>query len=216
MTKCRYESYIDGYLLGRLSPGEEAEFEEHYFNCSDCFRKTVEREEIIRVLKSNPSLLKRPEAFSAAEPPRRTTWREKLYAMARPKQLALAGAAAAVLVFVLVSVVPRTRTAPPEFVLSGEETVRGGTLTLLSPAGIVSGVPAFFEWRKQGENLEYNLSLYAPSILWTTVTAETKVSLPAEVKNLLTQGGTYSWQVKAFDRQGTLVALSPRVEFTVR
>ena len=39
MKKCKYEHWIDGYLLDKLKPEDQAEFEEHYFICPHCFAK---------------------------------------------------------------------------------------------------------------------------------------------------------------------------------
>ena len=46
-----YEHLIDEYLLGKLKPEDQAEFEEHYFICPACFAKLDQKSEIVRVLK---------------------------------------------------------------------------------------------------------------------------------------------------------------------
>jgi hypothetical protein len=52
MKKCMFEEFIDDYLLNRLGKNKELIFEEHYFNCPYCFRKMVERQEIISIVKN--------------------------------------------------------------------------------------------------------------------------------------------------------------------
>jgi hypothetical protein len=51
MKKCEYEHYIDGYLLDKLKPEDQAEFEEHYFICPHCFEKLDQQSEIVQVLR---------------------------------------------------------------------------------------------------------------------------------------------------------------------
>lgn len=212
MKKCSYEARIDKYLLGKLEAKESAEFEEHYFNCSSCFGKLAERDDVIGVLKRDRSV------FAAEERPaieaKRAAWYDKAFAFLTPRQWAFAGAAAALLVAVL-TVTPLFRNAPPEFVLTGEDTVRGGSLTLISPVIDIGSVPAFFEWKSLGKDVEYLVSIYNGKLLWKTTTRNNRISLPDEVKALMIAGTKYSWQVKAFSPQGTLIAVSSRVQFTI-
>jgi len=212
MIECKYEGWIDRYLLNRLGEGERNEFEEHYFNCASCFAKTAERDEIVSVLKRERSV------FAAEERPaietRTAAWYDRVVAFLTPKQWALAGAAAALLVAVL-TVTPLLRNTPPEFVMNGEETVRGVSLTLISPIIDIKTVPAYFEWKKLGEDVEYQVSIYNGKLLWKTSTTDNKVSPPDDVKSRMVAGQSYSWQVKAFSKQGTLIAVSSRVQFTV-
>ena len=212
MTECKYEGWIDRYLLNRLGEGERNQFEEHYFNCASCFAKTAERDEIVSVIKRERSLFT-DEERSAIET-RTAAWYDRVIAFLTPKQWALAGAAAALLVAVL-TVTPLLRNTPPEFVMNGEETVRGGSLTLISPVIDIKTVPAYFEWKKLGEDVEYQVSIYNGKLLWKTSTTDNKISPPDDVKSRMVAGQSYSWQVKAFSKQGTLIAVSSRVQFTV-
>jgi len=212
MTECKYDGLIDRYLLNRLEEGDRNEFEEHYFNCASCFAKMVERDQVIGVLKRERSV------FATEERPaieaRTAAWHDRVFAFFTPKQWALAGAAAALLVAVL-TVTPLLRDTPPEFVMNGEETVRGGSLTLISPIIDIKTVPAYFEWKKLGEDVEYQVSIYNGKLLWKTSTTDNTVSLPDDIKSRMIAGQRYSWQVKAFSKQGTLIAVSSRVQFTV-
>ena len=51
MKKCKYEHYIDEYLLDKLRPEDQTEFEEHYFICPHCFAKLDQKSEIVQILK---------------------------------------------------------------------------------------------------------------------------------------------------------------------
>jgi hypothetical protein len=51
MKKCKYEHWIDGYLLDKLKPEDQAEFEEHYFICPHCFAKMDQQSEIVQILR---------------------------------------------------------------------------------------------------------------------------------------------------------------------
>lgn len=212
MKTCRYEGWIDGYLLGKLGGKETEEFEKHYFECAPCFAKLAERNEIVGVLKRDRSV------FVAEERPaietKRAPWYDRAFAFFTPRQWAFAGAAAALLVAVL-TVTPVFRHASPEFVLNGEDTVRGSSLTLISPVIDIGSVPAFFEWKALGTDVEYQVSIYNGKLLWKTTTRDSRLSLPADVKALMTAGTKCSWQVKAFSPQGTLIAVSSRVQFTI-
>jgi hypothetical protein len=212
MKTCRYESWIDGYLLGKLSEKETGEFEKHYFECAPCFAKLAEQDEIIDVLKRDRSAFVAEER-SAIET-RKAAWYDRAFAFFTPRQWAFAGAAAALLVAVL-TVTPLFRNAPPEFVLNGEDTVRGSSLTLISPVIDIGSIPAFFEWRALGTDVEYQVSIYNGKLLWKTTTRDSRLSLPDDIKALMTAGQKYSWQVKAFSPQGTLIAVSSRVQFTI-
>ena len=52
MKKCKYEDFIDDYLLNRLVEDRDNIFEEHYFNCPYCFEKINERQEFISIAKN--------------------------------------------------------------------------------------------------------------------------------------------------------------------
>ena len=212
MKKCKHEDLIDGYLINKISEGERQEFEEHYFNCSSCFRKMAERNEILDVLKKDRTVFaaeERPAIESLAP-----AWYQKALAALAPRQWALAGAAAAILVAVLV-IAPLLRNGSPQFTLGEADTVRGSSLTLISPVIDINSVPAYFEWRKLGDDVEYQVSIYNSTLLWKTTTAEGRVSLPDDIKARMIAGHRYSWQVKAFSKTGTLIAVSSRVQFTI-
>jgi len=52
LSHCPDEDFMDSYLLGRISPESMANFEKHYFDCTCCFHRVAERDEVIKLLKN--------------------------------------------------------------------------------------------------------------------------------------------------------------------
>jgi hypothetical protein len=84
VRKCRYEELIDGYLLDKLKPEEQTDFEEHYFICRSCFDKMSERDEIVQILRKEGVL--GPPAEGSAEGERAVSWIRKFLAFFRPRR----------------------------------------------------------------------------------------------------------------------------------
>lgn len=213
MSKCKFEDLIDGYLLNRLSKGEIEAFEEHYFNCPSCFEKLKERDVIIRTIKNNPELLITERAEE------RLPWfaavKNELRAFFTPRQLVFAGLTALLVLVVFLAIIPRNQGPAPNFYLTDEETVRGSSITLISPVIDMNQIPSYFEWKNLGENVEYQVSIFNHELLWKTTTKENRITLPEEVKARMVPGEKYSWQVKAFSPDGTLIAVSSKVQFKI-
>jgi anti-sigma factor RsiW len=74
---CHYEHLIDEYLLDKLKPEDQAEFEEHYFICPHCFAKLDQQSEIVRILKKEGVLEPAGEPHDHV-PPRPSRWRRLL------------------------------------------------------------------------------------------------------------------------------------------
>jgi len=51
--------------------------------------------------------------------------------------------------------------------------------------------------------------------LWTTTTKDNFIVLPEKVRKRMTLGEKYSWEVKAFSPEGTLIAISGKVHFKI-
>jgi hypothetical protein len=213
MSKCKFEDLIDGYLLNRLGERDREAFEEHYFNCSSCFEKLRERDVIIRTIKNNPQLL--VEEKVEAHKPVLATLKRELASFLSPRQLALAGITAFLILVIIFVFIPRNPSPTPSFFLSDEETVRGSSITLISPVIDMSQIPSSFEWKKLGEDIEYQVSIFNTELLWKTTTRENRITLPEEVRAKMVPGEKYSWQVKAFSSDGTLIAVSSRVQFKI-
>jgi hypothetical protein len=76
MKKCKYEHWIDSYLLDKLQPEDQAKFEEHYFICPHCFAKLDQQSEIVQILKKE-GILEAQQACEHAQP-RPSWWRRLL------------------------------------------------------------------------------------------------------------------------------------------
>lgn len=216
MRKCKYEDLIDNYLFNKLSETEKEKFEEHYFNCMSCFEKMAERDELIEVVKRRGDVIFQDVTLLEKRSPMAVL--EKAVSFLTPKQWALATVSAAMLLIVLFGIIPSFREKSPQFFLKeGEvdETVRGQSINLISPIIDIRTVPSFFEWKKIEEDVEYKIYIYDHDLLWSASTKETKISLPADIKNLMIAGQKYYWQVKAFSHQGALAAVSSKVEFKI-
>jgi len=77
MKKCKYEHWIDGYLLDKLRPEDQAKFEEHYFICPHCFAKLDQQSEIVQILKKEGVLETSGEGCEHHHPPA-SFWRRLL------------------------------------------------------------------------------------------------------------------------------------------
>ena len=229
MNECPNEDRIDLYLTGRLTGSETAELEEHYFNCSACFQKLSERNELVEVVRNRGA-----EIFEGPDAGPILSWKKAPWKKGRDggifppdrwKKIPFKGflpsaswrvtaVAAAVLLAVVLVLIPTFKGRDLEIVSTGDETVRGESLILLSPRGEVKAAPAAFEWKAVGAAAEYRLALSGPGTLWTTVTKATKADLTDNVKRAM-RPGLYRWQVKAYSAQGTLLAASLKAEFRI-
>jgi len=163
MRKCKFEDMIDGYLLNRLSERDKELFEEHYFNCPSCFEKLQTRDLIINTIKNHSEVLVQEEVRSKVPVAARV--KRELAAFLNPRQLALAGITALIFAAVIIAVVPRPGTNVPAFTLTDTETVRGSSITLISPVIDMSQVPSFFEWKNLAttSNIRYPFSIMSCS-----------------------------------------------------
>jgi len=213
MRKCKSEYLIDGYLLNRLDEEIKKKFEEHYFSCSYCFEKMAERDELISVIKNKGDMIFQDEYV--VEVAKGATWFEKIASLLTPKQWALIPVSVALFLIVIFVFISYFRPAPPQFFIN-EDRVRGESITLISPVIDIKNVPPKFEWQKLDENVEYKIYIYNNGDqLWSTTTKENFIVLPEETKKLMTLGDKYSWEVKAFSPEGTLISVSGKVHFKI-
>ncbi len=212
MSGCPFEDRFDDYLMERMDEKEKEAFEAHYFNCPACFDRLKERDEIRTVIKSGAVF--QPGQEPVFEKEEKAGLRRRFVSLFVPRPWAWAGAAAMVLAAVLIFM-PRSQGPATEFVLDDSAILRGASVNLLSPLGDIAGAPAAFEWRAVGGEVEYQVSLSDTEPLWKGTTSETRLSLPDEIGSRLTAGVSYTWQVKAFSKEGTLVAASPKTVFKI-
>ncbi len=207
MTECKFEDLIDEYLLNKLSEEKRDQFEEHYFNCPACFQRMAERDDMITAIK-----WKGEEIFSdllKEDQVRKATWWDRLVGFMTPKQWALAAVSAALVLVVTFGVIPSFKGQAPQFILDDHQT-RGLSITLISDS-----IPSRFEWQKMENAWEYKIEIDAHDPLWRKTTSNNFVILPDEIKNQMKTGVIYSWQVKAFSREGTLIAESSKIQFSL-
>jgi len=93
--------------------------------------------------------------------------------------------------------------------------VRGGSIRLISPVIAVDAIPSQFRWESLGEDVEYKIEIYNHELLWGATTSNNFIALPQEVRERMVTGEKYSWQVKAFSAEGSLIAVSSKVQFPV-
>jgi hypothetical protein len=212
MRKCKHEDLIDDYLLNRLTEEKKQEFEAHYFNCRVCFQVMAERDEMLAAIKyKGHTIFQNLETEREAD---RVPMLEQIWAFLTPKQWALAVATTALVLVVALSVVPNFTTTSPQFFIN-DDLVRGGSIKLISPVIAVNAIPSQFRWESLGEDVEYKIEIYNHELLWSATTSDNYIALPQEVKERMVTGEKYSWQVKAFSSEGTLIAVSSKVQFPV-
>ncbi len=207
MTDCKFEDLIDEYLLNKLSEESKAEFEEHYFNCPTCFQKMAERDEMITAIK-----WKGQKIFADLEQGqdfRKVSLWERLSGFMTPRQWATAAVTAAVLLVVVFGVLPHLKTQSPQFVLD-DYTTRGTSITLISDS-----IPGRFQWQSVEGAAQYRIEIENHQSLWENTTDKNYVRLPEEIRAKMRPGVKYFWQVKAFSREGTLIAESSRIQFSI-
>lgn len=202
---------IDDYLFDRLDDTQKEKFEEHYFNCPPCFEKMKQTDEMIAVIKTSGDRI-----FGDVHVPQkgRRPLLEPVLTFLTPRQLAIAAVSAVLVLIIAIGIVPHFKKAPPEFFVN-DDLVRGPSITLISPVmDNLDKIPAEFRWQSLGEEIEYKVFLYRQEeMLWSTSTKDNFVTLMETTKSCMVPGEKYSWQVKAFSSEGTLIALSSRVHF---
>jgi hypothetical protein len=217
MKKCNFNNLIDDYLLNKLDGKEKENLEEHYFNCERCFEKIVARDELISVVKNKGQMIFADE--ERQEEKKEVFFIEKIFSFLTPKQWAFAAISVALVLLVCLNVAPLLKKTPlPPWILDldKEEKVRGESISLISPVIDIKTVPSQFMWAPLGDSVEYKISIFFNHHpFWTATTKEDTISLPEDVKNRMQSSRKYSWQVKAFSPQGTLLAISPKVQFKI-
>ena len=211
MKKCNYENLIDNYLLNQLSEEKKNTFEDHYFNCSSCFEKVEDRDSLISVIKSKGNKIFHDRRETGET---QSSLFERIFSFLTPKQWSMAAISACVLLIVGIGIVPNLKSPSPQFVLDSQ-SVRGASLALISPVENIQTIPSEFRWDNLGEDVEYKIYIYKDNLLWTTSTTLDSISLPEDVKDLMKAGENYSWEVKAFSQEGSLIAASNKVQFQI-
>jgi len=213
MKECNFENLIDDYLLNRMTEEKKEMFENHYFSCSNCFEKVEERNSLISVIKSKGNKIFHDMRETEGTRTRSSLF-EQLFSFLTPKQWTMAAISACALLIVFIGVVPNVKSPTPQFVLDSQ-SVRGGSLALISPVKNTQTIPSEFRWDNLGEGVEYKIYIYKDNLLWSASTTGASISLPEDVKELMKAGENYSWEVKAFSQEGSLIAASSKVQFQI-
>lgn len=205
MKNCDFNQRIDDFLLDRMNGPDRERFEEHLFNCDRCFRDASERWTILTTVRAHGRKL-----FSAEAAPK-----------PRPRAAFLrlwpyATAAVAVLIAVWIGINPG-RPAPSLLPLTApvDDTVRGGSVELVSPLGALTTSPSALGWKSAGTEVSYSITLTGPGLNWTGDASEARIDLPADVRSRLVAGVEYRWKVKAFARQGGFLGASQEGVFRI-
>lgn len=219
MKNCNSKVQIDDYLFNRLDEDTKEEFEEHYFNCPSCFKKMAEKNELIAVVKSKGQTIFKDEYI--AEAAKGETWLEKFTSFLTPRQWALSTVSAALLLAAIFYVIPNLKTTTPQFYIDEDAfTVRtaDNKIALLPPITDRKTVQSKFEWEKlERKDVEYTVYIYSNGdILCSETTKENFILLTEHVKLLMTADKKYSWQVKAFSPEGTIISISSKVQFNIQ
>jgi anti-sigma factor RsiW len=177
---------IAAYLSGRLSASDRVMLETHLSGCRECRQEVMSAR---RLLKTSP---------------RRVRW-----------QLVVPAAAAAILALALLG---RGLFSPPveeEIVRAPAGEAASGarpSLQVVSPANeaTVERDSVVFSWTGYPGRPLYRLTLTdaGGATIWTRNTADTSVSLPADLR--LAPGRSYFWYVDALDSSGQSLTTGTR------
>jgi hypothetical protein len=208
MKKCGFKQQIDDFLLDRMSRPDRDRFEEHIFNCDLCFRDVSERGAILAAVRAHGGTIFSPEALPARrKAPSRAAW---------VRLWPYAAAAMAVLIAVWIGVSPgRPDAGPLPLTAPVDDTVRGGSIDLVGPVGVLTKAPSALEWKTVGTGTDYSITLTGPGLSWSERTATGRINLPAAIKNKLAPGAKYRWQVRAFAPQGGFMGASQEGVFLI-
>jgi hypothetical protein len=209
MRHSEFEAKIDDYLLGRLGEEDAGRFEDHYFNCSDCFRLTAERAALKAAVRSAGPALASPGSVEEAR-----RGRSKQKSARIPFRWAAAGA----MILGLAAIVlfwPRPGPEPVVLTRNGSDVVRGESLTLLTPQGAIPKAPGKFAWNPVAGAAEYTIVVEGVDPKWTVTTRDLFIEVSGENAARFVPGKSYAWQVKAFTAQGIRLATSVKTAFRI-
>jgi anti-sigma factor RsiW len=135
MNNCQNRSFLDEYLLGRLSDPDRDAFEEHFFNCKQCFRDVRDGQALLAAIRTHGQ---RIFADGKARRLPRAGWL---------RLLPYAFAGTAVLLAAWIGLRPRPQlpdlmpmTAPVS------DAVRGAAVAPIAPLGSQSQAPSILDW----------------------------------------------------------------------
>lgn len=153
---------------------------------------------------------------SAATPARRQAWWQRLLSVPAYR---LSGALAAILLLAggIAVYNLRSRTALVAGV-DGEGALRSQTVVLVAPLGDLDARPAELRWQPVPAAATYMVEILEVDrhSLWKSETAQTRSSIPGNIRALMAPGKTLLWQVSATNSSGASLATSGFQKFRVK
>lgn len=204
MINCRNRKLIDDYLLDRLSSPARDRFEEHLFNCDQCFRDVRERQAMLAAVRAHG-----PRIFAG-----RPVQHSGRLGWLRYWPYAFAGAAALLAAWIGLRPEPDLPDLAPLTAPVGD-AVRGAAVEMVAPLGLQPKTPAVLEWKPAGAGADYNVEIRGPGWDWSARSGEARLELPAEIRAKLLPGVEYRWKVRAFAPEGGLLAVSKDAVFRI-
>ncbi len=202
MNHCQYGRQIDDYLMDRLSGPDRDAYEEHFFNCDECFRSVRDGQALLAAVRAHGRRI-------FVEVPGRRLPRA---GWLRHWPYAFAGAA--VLFAAWIGLRPRPSmpdlmpmTAPVS------DAVRGAAVVPIAPLGVQSLAPSVLEWKPAGPGTSYEVTLTGRGLSWSDRTTAGRIELPDAIRALLVPGQEYRWKVRAFAPQGGFLGASDYAVF---
>jgi len=209
MRHPEFEAKIDDYLLGRLDEEDAGRFENHYFDCPECFRLTAERAALQAAVKSaGPAITSPGSAVEARRDRSKTRFAQNPFRWAAAGAMVL-GLAAVVLFW------PRPGPEPVVLTRNGSDVIRGESLTLITPLGAIPKAPGKFAWNPVAGAAEYTIVVEGVDPTWTVTTRDLFIEVSGENEARFVPGKSYAWQVKAFTTQGIRLATSVKTAFHI-
>jgi hypothetical protein len=216
---------LESFASGR--PPATNRLAKHFETCTYCQTEV----HLLKKFLAEDALAQEPDAAIAAEQlrkrskqifrqafpvPEPTPWWRPAFTMTRMAQASLA--MAAVLLVAAAIVFLRSTPSQPQLEArnqTGQEVLRSGSFALLSPAGDLQERPKEIVWEKVPQASSYQIHLLAVdgSEVWKATTADTRMELPASVREQIVPAKTLLAEITAFDSSGAQVGATGQVRF---
>ncbi|MFC2163604.1 zf-HC2 domain-containing protein [Acidobacteriota bacterium] len=207
---------IGGFELGLLSDEEKRLFENHLLNCEYCFQDLYRTAPLIAMMREGEMAPSREFDLTGEKKteaiPQKPPGKNGIFRTLRRFRIYAAAGAVAVLaaVFILVWLQGPGQKAEQ---LRGHDDI---SILVQSPVGEVAS-PSELRWKPVGGVRKYDVKLYSDMVdlLWEGSSQETKVVLPDSIREILTPGQSYLWQVEALTAKGDRLK-SQMIRFKIR
>jgi len=182
------------------------------FLAADVVAQTPDAAKAAELLRSRSKQIFR-QAFPVPEP---TPWWKSAFTVRRMAQVSLA--MAALLLFAAAIVFLRSSPSQPQLEArnqTGQEVLRSGSFALLSPVGDLQERPKEIVWEKVAQASSYQIRLLAVdgTEIWKATAADTRIELPAAVREQIVPAKTLLAEITAFDASGAQLGGTGQVRF---